>query len=245
MIKKIIFKEITFYNVELNDLDKLFKKKGLFLFPSGPGLTSIESEKEYHNALKNSDINFFDSGYFVLLLKLLKNIKVNKCSGYLFIKYFLEYLKYSKTNIKIMSVDPSKNLSTSIKRFLLKDYLKKKQLINYVAPFYNNHNITDPTLLKIIKKKKPRFIIINIGGGIQELLGLYLKKNLNYKPTIICTGGALMFLTGDQAPISVSLDRFYLGWFVRILYNPKTFLVRYIKAFKLFYIVWNNKITIK
>ena len=87
MIKKIIFKEITFYNIELNDLDKLFKKKGLFLFPSGPGLTSIESEKEYHNALKNSDINFFDSGYFVLLLKLLKNIKVNKFSGYKFFKF--------------------------------------------------------------------------------------------------------------------------------------------------------------
>ena len=59
MIKKIIFKEITFYNIELNDLDKLFKKKGLFLFPSGPGLTSNESKKEYHNALKNSDNNFF------------------------------------------------------------------------------------------------------------------------------------------------------------------------------------------
>lgn len=245
MIKTVFFLKIKFSNNSLKDFKNIIKKRGLFLFPSGPGLSTLEDDKQYYESLKKADINFFDSGYFVLLLKLLKNINVNKCSGYLFIKYFLEYLKYSKTNIKIMSVDPSKNLSISIKRFLLKDYLKKKKLINYVAPFYNNHNITDPALLKIIKKKKPRFIIINIGGGIQELLGLYLKKNLNYKPTIICTGGALMFLTGDQAPISVSLDRFYLGWFVRILYNPKTFLVRYIKAFKLFYIVWNNKITIK
>ena len=245
MIKTVFFLKIKFSNNRLKDFKNIIKKRGLFLFPSGPGLSTLEDDKQYYESLKKADINFFDSGYFVLLLKLLKNINVNKCSGYLFVKYFLEYLKYYKTNIKIMSVDPSKNLSISIKRFLLKDYLKKKKLINYVAPFYNNHNITDPTLLKIIKKKKPRFIIINIGGGIQELLGLYLKKNLNYKPTIICTGGALMFLTGDQAPISVSLDRFYLGWFVRILYNPKTFLVRYIKAFKLFYIVWNNKITIK
>ena len=245
MIKTVFFLKIKFSNNRLKDFKNIIKKRGLFLFPSGPGLSTLEDDKQYYESLKKADINFFDSGYFVLLLKLLKNINVNKCSGYLFVKYFLEYLKYYKTNIKIMSVDPSKNLSISIKRFLLKDYLKKKKLINYVAPFYNNHNITDPTLLKIIKKKKPRFIIINIGGGIQELLGLYLKKNLNYKPTIICTGGALMFLTGDQAPISVSLDRFYLGWFVRILYNPKTFLVRYIKAFKLFYIVWNNKITFK
>jgi N-acetylglucosaminyldiphosphoundecaprenol N-acetyl-beta-D-mannosaminyltransferase len=245
MIKTVFFLKIKFSNNRLKDFKNIIKKRGLFLFPSGPGLSTLEDDKQYYESLKKADINFFDSGYFVLLLKLLKNINVNKCSGYLFVKYFLEYLKYYKTNIKIMSVDPSKNLSISIKMFILKDYLKKKKLINYVAPFYNNHNITDPTLLKIIKKKKPRFIIINIGGGIQELLGLYLKKNLNYKPTIICTGGALMFLTGDQAPISVSLDRFYLGWFVRILYNPKTFLVRYIKAFKLFYIVWNNKITIK
>ena len=156
MIKTVFFLKIKFSNNSLKDFKNIIKKRGLFLFPSGPGLSTLEDDKQYYESLKKADINFFDSGYFVLLLKLLKNINVNKCSGYLFIKYFLEYLKYSKTNIKIMSVDPSKNLSISIKRFLLKDYLKKKKLINYVAPFYNNHNITDPTLLKIIKKKKTK-----------------------------------------------------------------------------------------
>ena len=128
MIKTVFFLKIKFSNNRLKDFKNIIKKRGLFLFPSGPGLSTLEDDKQYYESLKKADINFFDSGYFVLLLKLLKNINVNKCSGYLFIKYFLEYLKYSKTNIKIMSVDPSKNLSTSIKKFLLKDYLKKKTI---------------------------------------------------------------------------------------------------------------------
>jgi len=245
MNKKVFLLKIRFSNYQIKDFKKLIKKKGLFLFPSGPGLATLKSNKKYYQSLKNADINFFDSGFFVLLLKFLKNINVHKFSGYLFTKYFLEYLKYNKRNLKIISVNPNKKLSISINKFLLKNVLIKKQLTNYIAPFYNLNKIVDPTLLKIIKKKKPRFILINIGGGIQEILGLYLKKNLNYKPSIICIGAALTYFTGDQAPISAKLDRFYLGWLIRILYNPKTFMLRYVKAFKLFYIVWNNKIIFK
>ena len=100
-------------------------------------------------------------------------------------------------------------------------------------------------MLKIIKRTKPRFVLINIAGGTQEILGLYLKKNLNYKPTILCTGAAITFFTGDQAPISSFLDNIYLGWFTRILYNPKLFLFWYVKTFKLIFILQKNKITFK
>ena len=153
MIKKVFLLKIRFSNYEIKDFKKLIKKKGLFLFPSGPGLATLKSNKKYYQSLKNADINFFDSGFFVLLLKFLKNINVLKFSGYLFTKYFLEYLKYSKRNLKIISVNPNKKLSISINKFLLKNVLTKKQLTNYVAPLYNLNKIVDPTLLKIIKKR--------------------------------------------------------------------------------------------
>ena len=242
MIKKVFLLKIRFSNYEIKDFKKLIKKKGLFLFPSGPGLATLKSNKKYYQSLKNADINFFDSGFFVLSLKFLKNINVHKFSGYLFTKYFLEYLKYNKRNLKIISVNPNKKLSISINKFLLKNVLTKKQLTNYVAPLYNLNKIVDPTLLKIIKKKKPRFILINIGGGIQEILGLYLKKNLNYKPSIICSGAAISFLTKQQAPISPIVDKLYLSWLLRIIYNPILFLPRYLSAFKLLFLVWNEKI---
>ena len=243
MIKEVFFLKIKFSNYKLKDFKKLINKRGLFLFPSGPGLSTIKNNKKYCNALQQADVNFFDSGYFVLLLRYLKNIKVNKFSGYLFIKYFLEYLK--KNKIKVLSIDPNKIISTSVEKLLLKKIINKKLLINYIAPIYDKYEIIDIKLLKIIKRTKPRFVLINIAGGTQEILGLYLKKNLNYKPTILCTGAAITFFTGDQAPISSFLDNIYLGWFTRILYNPKLFLLRYVKTFKLIFILQKNKITFK
>jgi len=89
----------------------------------------------------------------------------------------------------------------------------------------------------MIKKDKPRYIVINLGGGVQELLGSYLKFNLDYKPSIICSGAAIAFLTGQQAKIPLIFDKFYLGWLVRIIFNPSAFISRYIKAFKLFFLM--------
>ena len=70
-------------------------------------------------------------------------------------------------------INPSYN-----EQLLNKKYLKLKKINNsnhYVAPFYNKNIINDLKLLKMIKKDKPRYIVINLGGGVQELLGSYLK----------------------------------------------------------------------
>ena len=61
--------------------------------------------------------------------------------------------------------------------------------------------IFDDSLLHLINEIKPKTIFIQLGGGVQERLGLFLKQNLNYEPTILCTGAALAFLSGQQARI--------------------------------------------
>ena len=94
-------------------------------------------------------------------------------------------------------------------------------------------------------KIKPDFILNNIGGGTQEILGLYLKKNIKFKTTILCTGGAISFFTGDQAPINNLIDKFYLGWLVRLIFNPLIFFKRYLIALRLIPLVLFNKVEIK
>ena len=79
--------------------------------------------------------------------------------------------------------------------------------------------------------------MINLGGGIQELLGSYLKSNLDYKPSIICSGAAISFLTGQQAKIPIIFDIIYLGWLVRIIFDPHIFLPRYLKAFNFIFLM--------
>jgi len=126
-------------------------------------------------------------------------------------------------------------------------FLKKqgfKIVFNYLAPIYNKQNITDKKLIKKLNKVKPNYILTNIGGGTQEILGYYLKKKLKFKTSIYCTGGAISYFTGTQAPINKFFDKFYLGWLIRILYNPRSFLYRYLISFKLIIILLRSKITI-
>ena len=93
-----------------------------------------------------------------------------------------------------------------------------------------------------MNKIKPDYILTNIGGGRQEILGLYLKRSLKIKTTILCTGAAISFFTKDQAPINKLVDQFYLGWFLRLIFNPLVFSKRYLYSLKLIPMVIFSKI---
>ena len=241
MASKIIFKKIRFNNIDVRNFDKCITKKGLFVFPAGPGLASIQKSNEYYKSIQKADLVFFDSGFFVLLLKIFKNEKVKKFSGYKFLGLFFDYLKLNN-NKSIFSVDPNFEFSKSNKSFLKNLGLKK--IHNYIAPKYNSSELADKKLLSLINKVKPNFILINIGGGTQEVLGLYLKKKLKFKPTILCTGAAISFFTKDQAPINNFIDKYYLGWLLRLIFNPLIFFKRYIFGLKLIPMVIFNKVKV-
>jgi|TARA_B110000483_G_C18187090_1_gene539380 hypothetical protein len=82
--KEITFYKISFFDLNYNQVIDKLKYGGLLVIPSGPGLSTLEKDKQYSNALENSDVAIFDSSYFCLLLKILKLINVKKLSGYLF-----------------------------------------------------------------------------------------------------------------------------------------------------------------
>ena len=62
---------------------------------------------------------------------------------------------------------------------------------------------------------------------MQERLGAYLRQNLDYMPTIICTGAAIAFLTGEQTDIPPIVDRLFLGWIFRWFSSPTRFVPRF------------------
>ena len=148
MTSKIIFKKIIFNNIDTKNFDKCVTKKGLFVFPAGPALASIQNSNQYYRSIKKADLVFFDSGLFVLLLKIFKNINVKKFSGYKFLSLFFDYLKINK-NKSIFSIDPSFEFSKSNKSYLKNLGLKK--IHNYIAPKYNSSELSDKKLLNLIK----------------------------------------------------------------------------------------------
>ena len=119
MIKKLEFNNIIFNNFDKIKFNKIIKKKGYYTFPSGPGIASINSSKEYYNSLRNANYVFFDSGFFVLLLRIFKNVKVSKFSGYEFLFLFFDFLKLNK-NKSIFCIDPNTEFSKSNENFLRK-----------------------------------------------------------------------------------------------------------------------------
>lgn len=229
--KIIEFKKIRFLNGNFNDAHNKIIKGGLLVAPAASALIDIEKDKIYHNSLIYSDVALFDSGFFCILLRIFKKYKINKLSGYKFLKEFLDIKK--NHNKVFLLIDPTKEDSYFNKKYLRER--KFKNVHSYVAPFYrdNKSYSKDKNLLKKIKKYNPDFIIINIAGGKQEPLGLYIKKKVSKKISIICTGAAIAFLTKRQAPINDFIDSIYLGWALRLIYSPTTTYKRFLKSFKL------------
>jgi N-acetylglucosaminyldiphosphoundecaprenol N-acetyl-beta-D-mannosaminyltransferase len=224
MINKILtFKKIKFYDFSYQRIiKKLSQEKGYLVIPAASALDQIKYNNKYFQALKKSTIAIFDSGYFCLCLFFIKFIKVRKFSGYKFIKKLLndESLKKKKFLLLDSCIeDSNKN----------KLFLKRKKFFffkNYVCPIYNKYNICDEALVKLILNYKPFIILINIGGGKQEVLAEYINIKSRKKCVIICSGAALSFHAGYGAKINSIIDSLYIGWIARIFNNPQIFLRR-------------------
>jgi UDP-N-acetyl-D-mannosaminuronic acid transferase (WecB/TagA/CpsF family) len=200
--------------------------------PSGPGLATIHRDKPYYNAIVKSDFALPDSGLLILLLKYTKGIRLPKLSGLTFLRHFLgeEVLRSRRC---LFLVDPDETEMMLNHALLCSRGIRIEHADHYVAPIYGPGRVKDPLLLQILENRHPEYILINLGGGIQEKLGLYLKTNLSYRPGIICTGAAIAFLTRRQAAIPALFDALYLGWFLRCVHSPGSFIPRYFKALSL------------
>ncbi|WP_339838908.1 WecB/TagA/CpsF family glycosyltransferase [uncultured Flavobacterium sp.] len=231
---------IKFYNGLVKGVfDFLHEKGGLLTVPAAPALVTIKEDKSYYDSLLKSDIVIPDSGYMVLIWNFLYKNKLKKISGLEFINHFLSQSDRVNQG-KLFLINPSELDGQINTQYLNNAGFDLEEAYNYTAPFYKN-NIIDVDLLDQLEKKKPKWILINIGGGTQEKLGLYLKENLFYKPAILCTGAAIAFKTGRQGKMPTWMDQIYLGWLHRCISNPKTFVPRYLKGFKLLKLILQYK----
>lgn len=224
---------INFFNGSVESVVNALNQGGLLVVPAAPALITIKEDHDYYRALLDADIVIADSGYMALIWNFFYRQKINRISGLTFLKCFFGNNQIMSSG-KILLIDPQAKEAKANYDYLTSIGFNLKKDSSYVAPHYNKSNVMDTELLRIIEQQKPDYIIINLGGGTQEKLGAYLKRNLTYKPAIICTGAAIAFLTGHQANIPSWADKLFLGWFFRCLEKPRLYVPRYFKAFKLF-----------
>ena len=78
-----------------------------------------------------------------------------------------------------------------------------------------------------------------------EYSNSFLKNNLSYQPSILCTGAAIAFFTRQQVIIPRWVDKIYLGWLWRCFSNPRVFIPRYLKGIKLIFMLLKEPIELK
>lgn len=209
---------------------------GYTVVPAAPALADIERDEAYRRAVTSADLAIADSGFMVLLWRFLRRRKVTRISGLRYLQALFEQLARSPGRGMFLIV-PNESAREKAIRWLSDQQFKVTANQCYLAPIYGE-DVTDVALLVTLNATRPAHVIVGIGGGTQEKLGMFLRDHLSYRPAIHCIGAALGFLTGDQPPIPNWADRFYLGWLLRVIREPRRFTGRYARAFVLSKVMW-------
>jgi UDP-N-acetyl-D-mannosaminuronic acid transferase (WecB/TagA/CpsF family) len=230
---------IHFFNGTVDEaIDIMSRNGGLLVVPAAPALMKLQTDEGYRRALVSANMAIADSGAMVLLWRIFTGRRVERISGLKFLKHLVDRLG-SRPNERVLWIVPSE---AAHERTI--DWLRHVNLTGsadfYVAPRYGI-DVFDAELVARIDSHPPAHVIVGIGGGVQEKLGFFLRENLRARPAIHCIGAALAFLTGDQPPIPMWADRFYLGWLLRLLRQPRVFGPRYLSAFKLPLLIFRYK----
>lgn len=222
---------LNFFVGEARRAIELLANGGLLVVPAAPALKNLSHDHAYREAMLKSDVALADSSLMVIVWNCLQRDNIRRLSG---LEYLVELLTRPEVRkpggaFWIMAGQASARTNLAWLRQQGVEVLPEDV---YLAPIYQGA-IEDEPLLQAIRDRRPRHIVVTLGGGTQERLGLYLKRNLQPLPAIHCIGAAIAFLSGDQVHIPMWADRFYLGWLFRCLSEPGRYVPRYWAARKL------------
>ncbi len=206
-------------------IDEVTREGGLVVVPAAPALKNLARDQQYRDALLGADFAIADSALMVLLWNMIERARIFKLSGLKYLRALIEQadLRQPGNSFWVMP-SPAAAARNAL-------WLRGKGILVaddniYVAPIYGAM-ICDLELLERLEQRRPRHVVLGIGGGTQEQLGFYLKQNLSYRPAIHCVGAAIAFLSGDQVRIPVWVDEMGLGWLWRSISSPRRFVPRY------------------
>jgi UDP-N-acetyl-D-mannosaminuronic acid transferase (WecB/TagA/CpsF family) len=232
---------IDFFDGSARDAIEIMRNNGgLLVVPAAPALKDLDCNLDYRESLLNADLAITDSAFMVLVWNRMQARQIKRLSGLQYLRELLlePDLRQSGNTLWIMCNPASARCNQT---WLAQQGITVPEESIYIAPMYADAAISDSVLLERVSRLRPKHIVVTIGGGTQERLGLYLKRNLSYRPAIHCIGAAIAFLSGDQVNIPVWADKLYLGWLFRSVSDPARYAPRYWDARKLFALMVRNR----
>lgn len=230
---------VNFYVGDAQGAIRRLASGGLLVVPAAPALKDVAWNENYREALTNADLVLADSGFMVLMWNLLEDDSIRRLSGLKYLRALLRQEDVRAPGNTFWVMSGSVSARTNLAWLSSKGIAVPPELV-YEAPIYGS-KIEDQCLIEKLRSLRPRHVVITVGGGTQERLGLYLKRNLDYLPAIHCIGAAIAFLSGDQVRIPNWADRLYLGWLFRCFSSPRRFVPRYFSAPQLIPLLWRYR----
>jgi len=230
---------LPFFNGSVQQAVDRMRRGGLLVVPAAPALVEMDVNEGYREALLGADLVIPDSAYMVMIWNRIGK-KIKRLSGLKYLRVLLmqsDARAYGNT-LWIMAGEKQAEVNL---RWLRDEGIHVRHDCVYVAPMYGKGPIDDRALLDLIEQSRPQHVVVTLGGGNQERVGLYLRRNLSYVPAIHCIGAAIAFLSGDQVRIPHWADKLYMGWLLRILWRPKSYIPRYWAARNLLTMMLKHK----
>jgi UDP-N-acetyl-D-mannosaminuronic acid transferase (WecB/TagA/CpsF family) len=230
---------INFFAGNVEGAVEQISRGGLLVVPAAPALKDIACNEAYRDALTNADLAIADSAFMVLVWNWLQRDSIRRLSGLTYLRQLLLRPEVRVPGSTLWVMAGPANARKNI------DWLATQGIVVpashiYEAPMYGG-KVEDPELVERLSALRVSHVVITLGGGTQERLGLYIKRNLEYLPAIHCIGAAIAFLSGDQVRIPAWADRFYLGWLLRCISAPGRYIPRYWSARKLVPLLWRYR----
>ena len=144
---------------------------GLVVVPAAPALVELEHDTPYRDALVNADLAITDSGLMVLLWRLIAHEGLERVSGLEYLKLLLAEPSLREPGA-VMWIMPTPKARDQNLTWLRANGFPMTDDDCYLAPMYPNGELSDPVLIEKIRRQRPAHIIVGLGGGVQERLGL-------------------------------------------------------------------------
>jgi N-acetylglucosaminyldiphosphoundecaprenol N-acetyl-beta-D-mannosaminyltransferase len=229
---------VRFYTSDLEGLLDRVPGGGLIVVPSAPVMARLGSDPAHRKALEGADFAVTDSSYMVFLWLLRTGERINRITGLRLLRGLFQRdgLRGKSDTFWVMpnQADSEANLA-----WLRSQGFDVGNENAYVAPMYPAEGpVSDSRLVELVGARRPKFVFIGLSGGVQERLGWDLRQKIGYTPAIICIGGAIAFLSGQQTKIPVWADRLPLGWLFRFVSAPRSFAAKLKGVQRLVPLIW-------
>ena len=223
---------IDFYAGDVHGaIERICRQGGLLVVPAAPALKDLPTNTSYREALLNADLAITDSAFMVMIWNFLEGDSLRRLSGLEYLRDLLLAPQVRQPGNTFWIMAGPAQASTNL-AWLRGQGIEVPEDCIYEAPMYGAR-VEDRALVEKINRQRPAHVVVTVGGGKQEALGLYLKRHVDYRPAIHCIGAAIAFLSGDQVRIPMWADRCYLGWLLRCFSAPGRYIPRYWSARKL------------